>query len=307
MLFISSDYSAKDNSMYYETQYATTEVQTTNKSEYVVKKGDSLWNISKEHLKKKHVTNATNAEIQEMMYKIAKLNQKDSLEAINNIKADDIIYLPEEMTDVKNETCYVSDWFQRGPANSATSKPEIKVEKSGVQLAKETTEQIKKIIDAPSTMNYNQQLLYQARAKNNIPTELFTAHGKAGIKYWTELLSDEPKSSLIIEKTYSYSPTNRPTSLHIIKKAKNTPYSATEAHMYVLVDKSGKLKKVAFNTPGVRINSLCFDYELNNKGILSKSSNLNSKVLELEELPESEYSTLINKLQEHLDRELTKQ
>ena len=75
---------------FYSNKYATTPL-AKDKIEYSVQKGDNLWNIAKEHINKDHVTNA---EILDMMYKIAKLNNKESLEAANNIKINETLYLP---------------------------------------------------------------------------------------------------------------------------------------------------------------------------------------------------------------------
>ena len=300
MSFMSFDYAVKDNSKYYQSQYAETKVDTSHKSKYVVQKGDNLWDISKRHLNDK---DATNAEIQEMMYKIAKLNKKDSLEAVNNIKVNDILYLPEVEPEVNPKVCYVGDWFRyENPVKS--NNVQITQEKSGADMAAETA---KKIVKAAGgsiySLDYNGKEVYQVRDKNKIPRELYAEHGKAGIKYWAELLAAGKGDSLKVEKSYSHSPVE-PTALHIVKKIDSNPYSPTEAHLYVQVDKNGKLQKVAFNSPGVHINSISFDYILEKDGVLQRPLIAMSQTENLDNLSKEEYGALINVLQEYIDREL---
>ncbi len=284
---------------YYKTKYESVNVDRTRTTRYKVKKDDNLWTISKEHLKNK---NATNAEIQDMMYKIAKLNNKDSMEEINSLKINDVIYLPEAAQEKGAESCFVGDWFQPGPPKKAAAPV---VQESGIQMAKKTTEQIKQLVPELNVLEYNQHQVYQVQNRNSVPPELYTAHGKAGLKYWSEILSGNSDGSLIIEKSYTYSST-KPTALHIVKKIDTNPYSPTEAHMYVQTDKSGKLEKVSFNAPWVHINSISFDYELKKDGTLSKPGAFVSSLVKIEQLPEEQYKELLNTLQEYLDKELPK-
>ena len=303
MIFMSSDYTAHDSGKYYETQYASTKVDTSHKSEYVVKKGDSLWNIAKKHL---NDNDATNAEIQEMMYKIAKLNKKESLAAINDIQVADVLYLPEVEPEGKGDICYVGDWFHNGASakkSQAASTP-LKPEKSGAELTAETSAKIKKIIEPQQVgATYAQVQIHRLKYLNKIPDELYAEHGKAGIKYWTEVLSGKQDKSIIIEKSYSSSPTI-PTALHIIKKTSANPYSPTEAHLYVQADENGNFKRVAFDSPGVDMNSISFDYQLEKNGDLSKPHGSAASRKTLDILPKNEYNAMINVLQEYLDREL---
>ncbi len=62
---------------------------------HTMRKGDNLWNIAKKELNKK---NATNQEISEYMLLIAKLNNLNTIEKMNNLRVNDKIYLPEAGT-----------------------------------------------------------------------------------------------------------------------------------------------------------------------------------------------------------------
>lgn len=56
-----------------------------------IKKGDCLWNIAKQELNN---PKATNQQISEYMLLIAKLNNMQTMDKMNNLKIDDEIYLP---------------------------------------------------------------------------------------------------------------------------------------------------------------------------------------------------------------------
>ena len=66
---------------------------TKKGKEYTIKRGDSLWNLAKTELNKSKP--ATNAEISKYMLLIAKLNGMETIEEMNNIKAQEVIYLPD--------------------------------------------------------------------------------------------------------------------------------------------------------------------------------------------------------------------
>lgn len=81
---------------YFKTRYENMpEVKRGEK--YTIKKGESLWNIAKNNLGE----NAKNSEILDYTYQIAKLNNFDSIEKINNIKDNVEIYLPEQTSNNK--------------------------------------------------------------------------------------------------------------------------------------------------------------------------------------------------------------
>lgn len=66
-----------------------------NKKEHTLKKGESLWSLAKQALHQ----NATNQEISTLMLMIAKLNNLTTIEKMNNLKASEKIYLPEDCVD----------------------------------------------------------------------------------------------------------------------------------------------------------------------------------------------------------------
>lgn len=291
-----SEVSTKENSRYYDTKYASVDVSNVGRSSYIVRKGESLWNIAKDYLKNK---DASNAEVQEMMYKIAKLNNKDSLESINDIKEHDVIYLPEDLP-VGSKPCYVGDWFEGGPGKVTT--PRV-VEKSGAEMAAESASKIKEIIELQDpAATYGQRQLYRLSLIKKIPEQLKIEHGKAGVKYWQELLLNPDEKSMVIEKSYTYSPV-QPSALHIVKKS-DGPYSQTEAHLYVQADKDGRLKYAAFYTPGVQMNNISFDFTLDKNGSLAVQDRYANNYKEIEKLSKEEYGGLIEVLQKYLDKEL---
>lgn len=64
-----------------------------NKTVHSVRKGETLWNIARKNLNKKKVTNN---EINNRMLLIAKINNMDSVEDMNNLKINQKIYLPSQ-------------------------------------------------------------------------------------------------------------------------------------------------------------------------------------------------------------------
>lgn len=72
--------------------------EVKEKKEYVLKRGDNLWSIAKRELNKK---NASNKEISDYMLLIAKLNNMDTVEEMNLIKASQKIYLPGKVDNNK--------------------------------------------------------------------------------------------------------------------------------------------------------------------------------------------------------------
>ena len=65
--------------------------EVKEKKEHIVQKGESLWSLAKKELNKK---NASNKEISDYMLLIAKMNNLETVEKMNNIKASQKIYLP---------------------------------------------------------------------------------------------------------------------------------------------------------------------------------------------------------------------
>lgn len=277
---------ANTDAAYYNLQYKKANPDTNKKSAYTVKKGDNLWNIAKKHLNKK---NASNAEISNMMYSIAKLNKKDSIEKANNLKVNDTIYLPGQIqTKTSNK-------------NSSTATKQSTASNRFSENIKQTTEQINKIIEHPDKYaTYTQKALYKYENIEKINDKLYAAHGKAGINYWTDLLStNNPK--LLLEKSYSYKPT--PTGLVITKKENDNPYGKTEAYLLVQIDDNGKVKEVSFNSPGVDIYNTHLDYKLDTNGNLSKPNHF-SLYHKIEQLPVEKCQGFIDNLQKYVDENL---
>ena len=67
---------------------------TKEKHEYVIQRGDNLWNLAKRMLNKKQ---ASNKEISDYMLLIAKLNNLDTVEKMNSVKIAQKIYLPDKI------------------------------------------------------------------------------------------------------------------------------------------------------------------------------------------------------------------
>ena len=70
---------------------------------YKLKKGDNLWEMAKRELNN---PKATNQEISEYMLLIAKLNNLETVDKMNNLKVNDEIYLPEKI--MKNTASEIS-------------------------------------------------------------------------------------------------------------------------------------------------------------------------------------------------------
>ena len=66
-----------------------------DKKVHVLQKGECLWSIAKNSLHK----GASNQEISTLMLMIAKLNNLTTVETMNNIKANEKIYLPADCVD----------------------------------------------------------------------------------------------------------------------------------------------------------------------------------------------------------------
>ncbi len=277
-MFLSVESSSTDQS-YYSTMYRKANV-SGEKVAYKIRKGDNLWNIAKKQLNKK---NATNQEISEMMYSIAKLNNKETLESANNIKVNDIIYLPV------------------AAGSRAAEKTSAQQKLSPEEQVKRTTAQLEKILLPPDkNASYSEKSVYKSKHREDVPDDLYAEHGKAGISYWTDLLKN-PDNGVFIEKGYLGISAN---ALHITKKEGDNRFGKTVAHLYVTMDANGKLKDVAFNSPGITINDIRFDYELDANGNLQKPDRFGARMLPLDKLPKEEYAQFLNSLQGYIDREL---
>ena len=292
-----------NDAMYYDKQYHNTNVSDVCKTEYEVKKGDNLWDIAKKHL---NDSDATNAEIQNMMYKIAKLNKKDNVDSVNNIKIGDIIYLPQEQKEEpKRDICYVADWFNAGARNvQQENQPIVKAEQENkVPNLKETTAALKEILELKGYgITHSQKELYRWKSIDKIPDDLYIAHGRAGIKYWTDILSHRD-NTLIVKESYSSFP-SQPTGLHIVKKADDKYNSPTEAGMYVSMDRNGNLISIAFYSPGMKIHSIKFDYQLEQDGRLTAPKDVGYHRRTLEKLDTKEYADLQTIVKQYINESL---
>lgn len=272
-----------DSRVYYQAKYSSTPSDIKDKVAYTVKKGDNLWNIAQKHINK---PKATNAEVQEMMYSIAKLNNKNSIEQANHLEINDTIYLPGKEKAVATQ-----------------NKPKPKAKSAAVSKApdyKETAKQINVILEPPNRFaSYNEKVLHKLKNKEKISKDLYAEHGRAGIAYWENELNHN--DNLYIEKSYTTSP--NADGLVITKKENNDRYGRTESNMVVRADKNGKFKKVAFYTPGAKINDISFDFEINAQGTLTRPNNFGGHI-HIENLTKEQYSGFTKTLQGILDKNL---
>lgn len=88
-------------------------------SEYTIKKGDSLWAIAKSQLG----SNAKRSDILDYTYRIAKLNNYDSIKKMNSIKVNDKILLPEVEKAQKTATVTNTQPKQNRTTQQTQSKP----------------------------------------------------------------------------------------------------------------------------------------------------------------------------------------
>ncbi len=274
-MFNSVSYS-KEAQAYYDNKYASTPINTDAKIAYTIKKGDNLWNIAKDHLANE---DASNAEISDMMYKIAKLNNKSSIESANDIKIADVIYLPEIQQQVEK-----SDGVAQVDA---------------IQKAYDVSQKINDIIVYKGDGTYNQKALYRLKNIKNIPQSLYKEHAEAGAGYWDKALSDK-NNNFVISKSTSYSPVVY-SGLSVMKKENNNVYGKTEAHLYISVDKQGQVKDLCFEVPGVNINETGFDYKLDKDGNLYRHTGLFNNYQQIGKLQPEQYTGLINQAQKYFD------
>ncbi len=282
-MFNSVSYS-NEAQTYYNNKYASTPVNAENKIAYKIKKGDNLWNIAKDHLNKK---NASNAEISDMVYKIAKLNNKKSLEAANNIKVNDVIYLPGEQKSNPQRT-------------SAAVAKQVS---DPVKHAYAVSDKINDIITPKENLNYSQKALYKLQHISDIPESLYKEHAQAGVGYWDKTLSD-PKNKFVISKSTSYSPVIY-TGLSVIKKEDNNPYGRTESHLYIEVDGNGKVKELCYNVPGADVRDTSFDYKIDTNGNLYRNTGMFNNYKKIGQLSPAEYKALMQDAQQCFDKNVS--
>lgn len=219
---------------YYEKKYSTTQL-AENKISYNVQSGESLWSIAKKHLNKE---TASNAEIQDMMYAIAKLNNKNTIESANKINIGETIYLPVYEETITEE------------------KKDVKT-----RIA-ESNEKIKKILypNGEDKSIYTKDLARYTNAEK-IPKKLQEEHASAGLDFWIETLNDK-NQNIQVEQRYIG------TKVIAIVVQKQNKDGSNE-QLYIQTGSDKKLDNVAFSTPGIDIRDGVFDYEVDKNGNIS--------------------------------------
>ncbi len=292
---------------YYAQKYNSANPNPKNVQKYTVKKGDNLWNIAKEHLNKK---NASNADVSNMMYQIAKLNKKQTIESANNIKADEVLLLPKSVQIQSSKTSAAEQ--QTKTNNIVKSKKTQPVQQhqqsqhsqlsTQAKLTK-TRNEVKQILFPDGEiLTYSQKNKAKLENKDKINNKLYAQLGKDGASAWTEMLAD-PNSKLINENSYTYKST--PTGLIISKKDNNQRYGNTVAQMLVQVDDNGKVSEVAYNVPELNINPIRFDYVVDSKGNIKRPSSF-GHYQTIDQMPQEDHKKFINQLQNYVDKNLKK-
>lgn len=283
---------------YYTQKYNSANPDSKNVQKYTVKKGDNLWNIAKEHLNKK---NASNADVSDMMYQIAKLNKKQTIESANNIKADEVLLLPKSglTQTTKTNNSGNSKKTQQVQQHQQTQHSQLSTQ---AKLTK-TRNEVKQILfPNGENLTYSQKNRAKLENKDKINNKLYAQLGKDGANAWTEMLAD-PNSKLINENSYTYKST--PTGLVITKKDNNQRYGNTVAHMLVQVDDNGKISEVSYNAPELHINSIRFDYVVDSKGNIKRPSSF-GHYQTIDKMPQEDHKKFINELQNYVDKNLKK-
>lgn len=215
---------------------------------HTVKKGENLWSIAEKYLKKEK---PKNSEIQDFMYKIAKLNGKQTLEDLNTLDVNDTLYIPSDVLKAENTATTVN----------GVKEPDISNYEKVMNAAKRLQELT---APKPTDNSYSQKTITKYEKIEKLPNEVFEAHGHAGFNNWTDELKNN--NDLILEKSYSVSPT-KPFAVVFTKKVKNS--LQTEAMFFAEINSDGTLKKVAFSAPGFDVKAGVFDYEVDENGNLS--------------------------------------
>lgn len=281
MVMISALSANDESRSYYSKMYKDAQVDSQNKVSYTVRKGDNLWNLALRQFDGKKVSNS---DVMDMMYKIAKLNNKDSIEKANDIKINDKIFLPKDTSTKVNDK--VTETVQKAPQERLNA----------------STAEINKILyEGKTGLTYSEKSLLKSRNSANIPDDLYSEHGKAGIAKWSELLIDTKDNTIDLEKSYTYM--SRPTGL-VVRKRSNKEYNAPlESLLYINTDGKGNVTNVTFNSFGVNIYSTHLDYSLDADGSLYRKEPF-GKGRKLEKLPKEEYEKLFQLAQKYVDENI---
>lgn len=297
---------------YATAQYNAAKPNEKGKKKYRVVKGDNLWNIAKTHIQK---NNAKKSEISNFMYEIAKLNKKSTIKAMNNLKVNEVLYIPNNnnskiaKAQPKTNTAKTT---KQTPINSKTSasknttKPQIAKKQitplTGINYL-QTSKEINKILTHPnSRVNYTEKMIYKRNQIKKIPPKLYLAHGKAGIDYWTKTTAGKnAENKFFYEKNYSYD--GKPSALIISKREGNNCQGNIQAEIYVNVNDKGKVTSFSYNTPGVNINDIAFDYKVSTNGKMEKPTDY-GYYNTIATLPKTTVAKLTNNLQHIIDKKL---
>lgn len=298
-------------SSYATAQYNIAKPNEKGKTKYVVAKGDNLWNIAKTHIQK---NNAKKSEISSFMYDIAKMNKKSTLKAMNNLQVNEVLYIPNSnnkitKTQPKTSTAKTTKQTSINPKTSVsknTTKPQITKKQTTPSTEVnylQTSKAINKILTHPnSKVNYTEKGIYKQNQIKKIPAKLYLAHGKAGIDYWTKTTAGKnAENKFFYEKNYSYD--GKPSALIITKREGNSRLGAVQAEIYVNVNEKGKVTSFSYNTPGVNINDIAFDYKVNTKGKMEKPTDFGFYNT-IATLPQSSVAKLTNNLQNIVNKKL---
>lgn len=295
-------------------QYNAAKPNEKGKKKYIVVKGDNLWNIARTHIQK---NNAKKSEISNFMYEIAKLNKKSTIKAMNNLKVNEVLYIPNNnnskiakaKAQPKTNTAKTTKQTPNNQKTSVaknTTKPQVTKKQTAPSTEAnylQTSKAINKILTHPnSRVNYTEKMIYKQNQVKKIPQKLYLAHGKAGIDYWTKTTAGKnAENKFFYEKNYSYD--GKPSALIITKREGNNCWGKIQAEIYVNVNDKGKVTSFSYNTPGVNINDIAFDYKVNTKGKMEKPTDF-GYYNTIATLPQSSVAKLTNNLQNIVDKKL---
>lgn len=308
---------------YFEKKYNEATPQAKGKVAYTVKKGNSLWSIARAQVGK----NAKQSEIEKYVYDIAKLNNKNTPKKANSLKVNEVIYLPSKEVEKKAATpkkvsAPTTKKAEAHPtakkaATSPIQKPQAKkvaplpkqkaaTPQAGVKThqptIQQTAAQINKILTHPNPhASYSEKTIYKQNQIKKIGQKLYAAHGKAGIKYFEGLTQKGSGNQFYYEKSYDYS--GKPSAIVINKKGGNRKYGENESSIYVQLNRQGKVSGFSFNSPGVNINDIAYDYTVDSKGNL-KRPNSYGGYYTIETLPKGAITKLTQNLQNLVDKQL---
>ena len=191
-------------------------------------------------------------------------------------------------------------------ASKNTTKPQIAKKHitplTGINYL-QTSKEINKILTHPnSRVNYTEKMIYKQNQIKKIPPKLYLAHGKAGIDYWTKTTAGKnAENKFFYEKNYSYD--GKPSALIISKREGNNCRGEIQAEIYVNVNDKGKVTSFSYNTPGVNINDIAFDYKVSTNGKMEKPTDY-GYYNTIATLPKTTVAKLTNNLQHIIDKKL---